>query len=116
MEDDEARAFLATNTGPPWSRWQLIAAAAVVIVVAAAVGLWALLAPDERSTETIENGIHSWADENTARGGAIKVECPDPVEWRVGETFNCIVTQGKQSVRVVVTMENDQGATTWVAG
>lgn len=92
-----------------------IGVAAVVVLVA--VGGWYMfLRADERSTADIEDEIHSWADERTEGGGAITVECPDPIEWRVGETFHCILSQGEQTVGVTVTMENDDGAVTWRAG
>lgn len=100
---------------PRWSNWQLLAGAALVAVVVGGYLAWGLVRPDERSTTEIEQQIADWA-ESELGGGPVEVQCPDPIEWRVGETFNCIATQADATVGVAVTMENEDGAVTWRAG
>lgn len=44
----------------------------------------------------------------------VTVDCPDTIEWRVGETFRCIATDSAdQRARVTVHMENDAGEYYW---
>lgn len=90
----------------------------VVIPLLVAGGVY-LFGDDERSTESIAAEIEASVRENTPparRDIRVSVDCPDPVEWRVGETFRCVVAQGRQSILVTVTMENDDGYVTWQAG
>jgi len=64
----------------------------------------------------IEGGIKVWAEKQYPHTQA-KVQCPADVPIKAGSTFHCIVTdQHRNSVRVTVTIENDKGYVTWVAG
>jgi hypothetical protein len=55
--------------------------------------------------------------EYTKNGYDVKVECPDPMGGNVGDKRNCLVTDTGDGSKVmaVVTIENAQGAITWVA-
>lgn len=122
MTDDQASreaAFLeaqkAQTANRNWPRWWAFRIGGVVLVGAVVLGwhLWQSAQPDERSTAGYEKQITKWVDASTPGGGPITTGCPDPIEWRVGEEFHCVVHQGKQSLGVTVTMENDEGAATW---
>lgn len=46
----------------------------------------------------------------------VTVECPDPFVAKVGESRNCLVTADDGSTAMAkVTVENSEGAFTWVA-
>lgn len=71
----------------------------------------------EADIPAIESEITTWAEDNSPEGTDIEVDCPDTIEWRTGGDFHCIVSdQNGETVRVTVTMENDDGDVTWVVG
>jgi len=48
-------------------------------------------------------------------GGTVLVDCPDEVEIKRGDTFNCRATaRGKKAARVRVTQLDDEGRVRWV--
>ena len=64
----------------------------------------------------LERAIHTWAVHKGGADTSVKVQCPSDVAIQAGATFHCIVSEHRQSVRVTVTIENDKGEVTWVAG
>lgn len=62
----------------------------------------------------IEENIRT---EYSNNGYDVSVECPDPMSGKVGEKRNCLVTNVIDGTKAmaVVTIENAQGAITWVA-
>lgn len=49
-------------------------------------------------------------------GDGFEVNCPDSIEWSVGEEFHCIAKIGRQQGTVTVHMENEDGFYTWESG
>lgn len=59
-----------------------------------------------------QNIVDKYAEDSIA----VTVECPDPFVAKVGESRNCLVTADDGSTAMAkVTVENSQGAFTWVA-
>jgi sulfate adenylyltransferase subunit 1 (EFTu-like GTPase family) len=48
------------------------------------------------------------------QGQKVKVDCPDEVEIKRGDTFVCKATGGKKARTVRVTQLNDKGRVRWV--
>jgi hypothetical protein len=63
----------------------------------------------------IEHQIRTGIREQT--GEKVTVKCPDTIAWHTGGEFHCFATnRAGNSVRVTVSMENDQGDASWVLG
>lgn len=64
------------------------------------------------NTNKLENGIRHQYDK---QGVSVKVTCPSDVEIEAGRTFHCLVNDDNSSdtVRMTVTIENDDGYVTW---
>lgn len=110
--EEQLRQEYAAKSIFSW-RWTLIALG-ILVALGVVFAIVQATRPDERSTDDVADQIEAWAEEKGARSA--EADCPDPVEWRVGETFRCILTVDDQDVRVTVTMENDQGEVTWITG
>lgn len=54
------------------------------------------------------------ADQIDAKADQIDLNCPDSIEWRVGDEFRCYAEDDRGNrVQIVVHMENDEGDLTW---
>ena len=93
--------------------WGVVAL--VVLTAAAGIAAWAALRPDTRDTGTVERAIVDSLKKQGLTQGPVSIDCPSSVEWRVGETFNCLASDDTGSATITVTMKNDEGAYTWVA-
>lgn len=87
--------------------------------------IWLAVAPllagcgggDARTADTdgIQVQLVIWAAKQGA--GKVTADCPDTVPWKVGGVFHCILTDpAGETTRIAVTMEDEQGAVTWVVG
>lgn len=88
-----------------------IGTALVVLLMCAACG--------DNSQPTLNHdrlvaNIGKWADKQGVSNA--HVSCPDDVAIKAGSTFHCIVRARGQTVRLVVTIENDDGYVTWQTG
>jgi hypothetical protein len=64
----------------------------------------------------VEQQIEAWARTELGAVRGVSADCPSSIEWRTGGEFHCIVKDRTGSVRITVTMENDEGDVTWIAG
>ena len=78
--------------------------AAVAVLAAAGCGG---IDTDKAEAE-IEKGIRE-----QTRVREVKVDCPDDVEAKKGDTFECRATGEGESARVSVTQQDDEGNIRW---
>lgn len=65
----------------------------------------------------LEQQIHHWAVKKGQASPKVKVHCPGDIAVEAGKTFHCILSGGGESVRIAVTVENDdKGYLTWTVG
>lgn len=91
--------------------WQKIGGAALVLALTSC-------SASTQSTADIEQNIRGdLAKQLKVSKADLTIDCPDSIEWRVGEDFHCIAEddQGNR-VRVTVSMEANDGSYTWQAG
>jgi hypothetical protein len=78
-----------------------------------------LLASCGTHTETLdqqrlEAKIKAWAVKQSGPNTQVKVSCPADIPIKPGTDFHCLVSdQHGTSIRLTVTIENDQGYVTW---
>jgi hypothetical protein len=119
-DDDQLREVMNANAGRIWKtyRWWL------VVVAVVAVGFIGSLVVHFAESGThqvvdqakLEQQIHTWAVEKERASPSVKVSCPGDQPQKADTTFHCVLSGGGQSVRLTVTVENDQGYLTWVTG
>jgi hypothetical protein len=87
----------------------------------AVLALAIVIAACGSSTPTLDHAklvseIHTWAVDKEKADPSVRVQCPDDIEIKAGSTFHCLLSAGKQTARLTVTIENDKGYVTWVVG
>lgn len=53
------------------------------------------------------------ADQLDVPANSIDVECPQSIEWRVGEEFRCFAEDDTGRAKITVHMENEEGSFSW---
>lgn len=94
--------------------WVGIFVAAFLVV--GALLAWDALTPNRRTTEDIESSITADLKSQGLAQGEVKVNCPKLVEDTVGGTFDCAVSGAGGPTKVTVTLGENPGTFTWVAG
>ena len=88
-----------------------------ILVALAAVAVLAGCGTTEHIDNTrLEGQIHAWAVKKQQADPSVKVNCPPDIPIKAGATFHCLISVGKQTVRLAVTIENSDGDVTWVIG
>lgn len=85
-------------------------------VFAAVWVVFRLLETQEVDVPKVEQEIETWAQTDLDARGDVEADCPESIEWQTGSDFHCILSDRTGSVRVTVTMENDEGEMTLVVG
>jgi hypothetical protein len=103
-------------------RFWIVCAAGVALLlvvglaIAGAVALFGNSVHGTINQDRLEAEIYNWAVTKQNADHSINVQCPDEVPIKAGSTFHYIISGGSRSVRLAVTIENNDGDVTWVVG
>lgn len=91
----------------------------VAIVALLVIGyvIWRSVQGDEMDSRRVETALEHWTAKQSPNASGITADCPDHIEVDPGREFHCIVTDDTgDSIRITVTIENDDGDVTWAVG
>lgn len=97
----------------PWHRRWWVGPLIFVVILAGGLVVWKVYSDsqDQADIPAIEQAIE---DDQADQGYDVTVDCPDSIDWEVGEDFHCIVEDGEGGhYTATVSMENDAGDVTW---
>lgn len=86
----------------------------IVIAIAAVSALGAAACSETLDTGELEGELEAQiASRMGEDADAIEVSCPDSIDLEEGDTFECEATTEEETLNVVVTQDDDEGAVTW---
>jgi hypothetical protein len=98
--------------------WFIVGPVIAVVVALAVIGASAVIGGRSKTIDDVrlESKIKTWAVEKQDASPSVKVSCPSGVQIKSGATFHCLLSAGRETARLTVTIENNNGDVTWVVG